>query len=79
MTEHFSAATAAHEVDDFQVVSIFQRRFRPAVAGDDVAVEFYSYAVGLHGEGLDQRREREGGCGIGKGARFTVDVQGHSE
>jgi len=49
----WTGTAAADEVDDFQAVSIFEQRFRPAVAGDDVTVEFHRDAVGLHFQRLD--------------------------
>ena len=45
-------AAAADEVDYFEAVAVFEMGFGPAVAGDDVAVEFDGYAIGLHGEGI---------------------------
>jgi hypothetical protein len=70
---------AADEVDDFEAVAVFEMSLQPAVAGDDVAVEFNRYAVGLHGEGFDQGCEGEVGCesAIGEAAFFSVDVKIH--
>jgi hypothetical protein len=47
--------SAADEVDDFQTVSVVQWSLRPLVAGDDFAVQFDGYAVGLHAETCDER------------------------
>ena len=47
--------SAADEMDDFQAVSVVQWSLRPLVAGDDLAVEFDGYAVGLHAESGDER------------------------
>jgi hypothetical protein len=47
--------SAADEVDDFEAVSVVQWGLRPLVAGDDLAVQFYGYAVGLHAERFDER------------------------
>ncbi len=44
-------------MDDFEAITVFQLGFGPAVAGDDVAIEFYGDAVGLHAEILDQGGE----------------------
>ena len=49
--------SAADEVDDFQAVSVVQWSLRPLVAGDDFAVQFYSYAVGLHAEACNERAQ----------------------
>jgi hypothetical protein len=78
--EAASAVTAApDEVDYFEVVAVFEMSLRPAVAGDDVAVQFDGYAVRLHGEGFDQGCEGEvgGESWIGEGAGFSVDVKIH--
>jgi hypothetical protein len=78
--EAASAVTAApDEVDYFEVVAVFEMSLRPAVAGDDVAVQFDGYAVGLHFQGLDQGYEGEAGArrGVGEGAGFSVDVKIH--
>ena len=42
--------SAADEVDDLQPISIVQWSLRPLVAGNDLAVQFDGYAVGLHAE-----------------------------
>jgi hypothetical protein len=42
-------------VDDFQAVSVVQWSVGPLVAGDNFAVEFDGYAVGLHAESGDER------------------------
>jgi hypothetical protein len=47
--------SAADEVDDFEAVSVVQWSLRPLVAGDDFAVQFDGYAVGLHAERFDER------------------------
>jgi len=71
-------AAAADEVDNFQAVSIFEQCFGPAVARDDVVVEFDGYAVGLHGERFDQGCECElGRRGVREGPGFSVNVQIH--
>ncbi|HXM67932.1 MAG TPA: hypothetical protein VN911_14455 [Candidatus Acidoferrum sp.] len=54
-------AAATDEVDDFQAVAVFQGRLRPAVAGDDVAVELDGDAVRFHGQGFDEGGEGEWG------------------
>ncbi|MCU1300078.1 MAG: hypothetical protein JWQ87_362 [Candidatus Sulfotelmatobacter sp.] len=75
-----ATGAAADKVDDFEAVAVFQRGLGPAVAGDDVAVEFNRDAVGLHAERFDQRSEREvvRADGIGKGTLVSVNVQSHS-
>jgi hypothetical protein len=56
-------------VDDFQAVSVVQWSLRPLVAGDDFAIEFDGYAVGLHAEMLDERAQGFGGGELG----FAID------
>ncbi len=70
---------AADEVDDFEAVAVFEMSLRPAIAGDDVAIEFDGYAVGLHGQGFDQGCEREvaGRCFIREYLLFSIDVKNH--
>jgi hypothetical protein len=79
MTKSLSRSifTAAYKVNDFEAVSVFQGRLGPAVAGDDVAVEFYGYAVGLHGQGFDQLCE--GRRCIGEVAVVSVDLKLHGK
>ena len=48
---------SAHEVNDFQLVSVAQRRLWPGVAGNDLAVQFDGYAIGLHAKLFHQRGE----------------------
>jgi hypothetical protein len=77
--ERVRRTAAADEVDDFEAVTVLEMSLRPAVAGDDVAVEFDGHAVGLHREGFDQCCEGEVGCesAIGEAAFFSVDVKLH--
>jgi len=65
--------SAADEVDDFEAVSVVQWSLRPLVAGDDLAVQFYRYAVGLHAEMLYECAQGFGGRGLG----FAIDCQLH--
>jgi hypothetical protein len=60
-------------VDDFEAVSVFERRLGPAVAGDDVAVKFDGDAIGLHLQGFDEGRESLRGGG-GECAFFAIDL-----
>jgi hypothetical protein len=55
------ANSAAHEVDYFQFVAIVELSFVPAVAGKEVAVEFYGDAVGLEAKFGKKRSDREAG------------------
>jgi hypothetical protein len=70
-----SAASAAYEVDDLEFVAIIEVGLGPAVAGDDVAIQFDGNAVGLHGEGFYQSG-KSGNRGI-EGSFFTVDSEFH--
>jgi hypothetical protein len=65
-------------MDYFQSVAVVQQRFGPAVAGDDVAVEFDGDAIGLHAERFDQGCEGElGARRIREGAGFAIDMKIH--
>jgi hypothetical protein len=70
---------APDEVDDFEVIAVFQDGLSPTVARGDFAIEFNGDAVGLHIERFDQRRERElgGRRRVLEGAGFSVYVQFH--
>ncbi len=70
--------TAADEVDDFEAVAFVQLSFRPAIARDDVAVEFDSDAIGFHAELLDEVCDRERGANV-EGFWLAVDVDVHAE
>jgi len=63
----------ADEVDDFQAISVVQWSLRPLVAGDDLAIQFDGYAVGLHAERFDEGAQGFGGRGLG----FAIDCQVH--
>jgi hypothetical protein len=54
-----SGAAAADEVDDLEAVAFGKKRGGPAVAGDNVAVEFDGNAVRLHAELFDQGGQGE--------------------
>jgi hypothetical protein len=66
-------ATTTDEVDDFEAVSVFQICCGPEIAGDDVAIELYGDAVGLHTEAFDQCCQGEGSRGVVEGAIFAID------
>lgn len=68
---HQINSSAAYEVHDFQFVSIFQVRLRPAVAGNDFAVEFDGDPVWLHAELSDQCAQSLRRCRAG----LAVDGQ----
>ena len=65
--------SAAYEVDDFETITIVQHSLLPSIARDDFAVQFYSYAVGLHAERFDEGAQGFGGRGLG----FAIDCQVH--
>ncbi len=70
-----SGAAAADEMDDLEAVAFAEERGGPAVAGDNVAVEFDGNAVRLHAELFDQ-----GGQGEAVGGKlplFAIDEQTH--
>ena len=67
--------SAAHEVDDLEFVAIVQSSVRPAIARDDVAIQFDGDAVGFHGEGFYQSGE-SGNRRI-EGSFFSVDLEFH--
>jgi hypothetical protein len=70
-----SGAAAADEVDDLETVAFGEKRGGPAVAGDNVAVEFDGNAVRLHAELFDQGGQGE--LVAGKLALFAIDEQTH--
>ena len=70
-----SGAAAADEMDDLEAVAFAEERGGPAVAGDNVAVEFDGHAVRLHPELFDQRGQGEPVGG--KLALFAIDEQTH--
>jgi hypothetical protein len=62
-------------VDDLEFIALVESGVGPAVAGDDVAIQFDGDAVGLHAKGFDQRGEG-GNRGI-ECSFFSVDVEFH--
>ena len=58
---------------DFQLISIFQFRLGPAVAGHDFTVEFDGDSVRLHAEFVDERAQRM----RGSGTALAIDRQVH--
>ena len=68
---------AAYEVDDLQVVALFQSDFGPAIAGHDFAVQFDGYAVGFHAQRFDQGGEGRCGRWVREVSRLAVDVEVH--
>ncbi len=68
------AGATADEVDDLEAVALLESGLRPAVAGDDIAVELYGNAVGFHAELVEQRGKGELGWEI---ALFPVNVKLH--
>ena len=70
-----SGAAAADEMDDLEAVAFAEKGGGPALAGDNVAVEFDGNAVRLHAELFDQ-----GGQGEGAGGKlplFAINEQTH--
>jgi len=65
---------APDEVDDLQAIGVGELGLRPAIAGDDVAVQFYGDAVGFHAELFNERGEGEWAVEV---ARVSVDVEEH--
>lgn len=66
---------AADEVNDFQPVAVFELGFEPAIAGNDVAIQFHGHAVGLHAEEFYECSQGEGSGG--KVTLFSIDVKFH--
>jgi hypothetical protein len=62
-------------VDDLEFVALVESGLGPAVAGDDVAIQFNGDAVGLHAEGFNQSSE-SGKRGI-ECSLLSVDVEFH--
>lgn len=70
-----SGAAAADKVDDLEAVTLGEKRGGPAVAGDNVAVEFDGDPVRLHAELFDQGGQGE--ALAGKLPLFAIDEQTH--
>ncbi len=68
---------ATDEVDDLELIAFLQLSLPPPVSGHDVAVQLDGQTVGLHAEGLEERREGKGRGGSIEGSRFTIDVKFH--
>ena len=64
---------AADEVHDLECVALGELCVGPAIARDDLAVEFDGDAVGLHSEFFHEGGER----GSRGGSLFAVDGEGH--
>lgn len=68
-------APAAYEVDDFELIAVGEMGLVPAVAGKEVAIEFYGYAVSLEVE----FGEEKGDCEVGaEFPVFAVEGEFHS-
>jgi hypothetical protein len=65
--------SAAHEVDDFETITIVQHSLLPLVARDNFAIEFYCYPVGFHAQQFYQCAQSCGGGRLG----FSIDGQVH--
>jgi len=65
--------SAAHEVDDFETITIVQHSVLPLIARDDFAIQFYRYPVGFHAQQFYQCAQS---CGGGR-LDFSVDYQIH--
>jgi len=61
-------------MDDFEAVAVMEGGLGPLIARNDFPVEFHRDAVGLQPHFGEQRRQ---GQGIGKLARFTINVELH--
>jgi hypothetical protein len=68
-----SCRSAAHEVDDFETITIVQHSLLPLIARDDFAIQFYRYPVGLHAQQFYQCAQSFGRRRLG----FSVDGQIH--
>jgi len=73
--ERESGSASADEMDDLEAVAFAEKRGGPAVAGDNVAVEFDGNAVRLHPELFDQGGQSE--AVGGKLPLFAIDKQTH--
>jgi len=65
---------AAHEVDDFKAVAFVEERVGPAVARDDVTIQFDGDSIGLHAQGLDESRQGEWGTHMPEVPFIAVNV-----
>jgi hypothetical protein len=64
---------AANEVHDLQLISFVQPRLRPAIARDDLAIQFDGYTVGFHPKLFHERAQGSRGSGTG----FAINGQIH--
>jgi hypothetical protein len=65
----YAPRSATDEMDDLQLVAVAQSGLGPLPTGDDLAVQFNRYTVGLHAELLDERAQSFGG----KNLALTID------
>jgi hypothetical protein len=70
----FGGSAAADEVDDLQAVFIVKFGGTPALAREDVEIQFDGDAVVLHAEVFDERGDGER---VGKLALLAVDLKSH--
>ena len=70
-------SAAADEVDDFQLISFVECGLGPAIARNNVAIQFYGHAVGLHAESFHKRGEGKGRRSVGEVALFPIDLKFH--
>jgi hypothetical protein len=68
---------AAHEVDDLQLVSLFERSLGPAISRRDFSIQLDRHTIRLHPKLFDQGSQRKRGRNIAKLPRFPVDLQFH--
>ena len=68
--------SSADEVHNLQAVTVDYRCLGPGRAGDDGAVEFDGYAVGLEAERLDDAGEVGWRDEVGEGAGLAIELDG---
>ncbi len=67
-------SATANEVDNLQAITFRKARFRPPLAGNDVAIQFHGHAILLHAQAFDQFRQGQPGIKV---AVFAVDLKVH--
>ena len=65
--------SAAHEVHDFETITIVQHSLLPLIARDNFAIQFYCYPVGFHAQQFYQCAQSRGGGRL----TLSVDRQVH--
>src|ERR1035438_7208126 len=69
--------TTAHEVHDFQAISLLEQSCGPAIPRDDVTIQFHGHAIGLHAEFRHECRQRKRRGNVAEIALVAIDLKLH--